>query len=118
MTPGQERADDHQYSNIYRGDAGLQTRCVRGCSDIRTRTDTTTDSRVPLITRVTSSSSPSITRFPLARQDPGLVQRQGTFTRDESQAFMVRYQEFVQNDWRVGTNWGIFTLATGLEHRY
>ena len=37
---------------------------------------------------------------------------------EEKQAFLRRYEEYRSNDWRVGTNWGVFALAAGLENRY
>jgi hypothetical protein len=100
---------------------GRQTRSAPGCSATRTPTDTTTASQVCHTDRSPEFGAVLSSHTRVCRvmgKDPGLVQRQGGFTMEEKQAFLRRYEEFRSNDWRVGTNWGVFALGAGLENRY
>ncbi len=48
--------------------------------------------------------------------DPTVAQSERKLSREEHQAFMRRYEEFQRNGWRVGTSWGLFSMA--LPSRY
>lgn len=43
--------------------------------------------------------------------DPTVAQSERKLSREEHQAFMRRYEEFQRNGWRVGTSWGLFSMA-------
>jgi hypothetical protein len=45
--------------------------------------------------------------------DPGFNQYQGEWNKEEHLAFMRRYQQFLNNNWRIGSCWGCMLTFFG-----
>jgi hypothetical protein len=90
-----------------------------GSRDIETPIPTTIVSQVQGLMMVLSLLFCRGLRYlppPWVSKDPTVAQSERKLSRDEHQTFMRRYEEFQRNGWRVGTSWGLFSMA--LPSRY
>lgn len=49
--------------------------------------------------------------------DPTTPQSERKLSGEEHQMFMKRYEEFQCNNWRVGSSWGLFSMALPSRYR-